>query len=51
MQLFFCNCILQGAIDFAVLLYVPTPRGTSQPTVQLFKQLFLQAAIDFAVMR
>jgi len=30
----------------------PTPRGTSQPTTQLFScKCILQGAIDFAVMR
>jgi hypothetical protein len=71
---FFCNCILQGAIDFAemrkrswssgakcstlfgVAGFAPnsnferalgaTPLLTPQPTVQIFKQLFLQ--VQFA---
>jgi len=39
--------------DFYTL--VPTPRSTSQPTVQFFladfRRLHLQSAIDFAVLR
>ena len=35
-----------------LVLYAPNPRGTSQPTMQIFfDECILQGAIDFAVMR